>query len=62
MSLRPKKARVQNGGSACSAWWYDERGGISVYIVNNNSVVLSCRIKRSALIRFIERSGAKGKK
>ena len=52
MSLKPKRARVTTGASA---WWYDERGGISVFI-ENTAGVLSCVIKRSALIRFIERS------
>ena len=39
---------------ADSAWWYDERGGISVFI-RKDGVILSCKIRRADLVRFIER-------
>ncbi len=52
MSLKPKKAKIIKGKEA---WWYDERGAISVYI-SGMGTTLSCRIKRSELVKFIKRS------
>jgi len=58
MSRKPKKARVTDG---LSAWWYDERGGISVYIETHltGARVFSCRIKRSDLVKYIKRTEPK---
>ena len=56
MSLSPKKARVLRGKSA---WWYDECGAISVFVEGISGAVLSCQIKRSHLIKYIERSKKK---
>ena len=58
MSLKPKKARVVKGKDA---WWYDERGGISVYI-EGMGTILACVIKRSALERYLKRSSKGGER
>ena len=58
MKLTPNKARPLN---ADSAWWYDERGAISVY-VSKYLVTLSCKIRRADLVKFIERSKPRKRK
>ena len=55
ISRRPKKARTSGN---CTAWWYDERGGIGIYISDREKTV-TCRIKRSDLIKYIERTKRK---
>ena len=51
ISLQPKKSDVENGEEA---WWYDGKGSISIYIQGIDKI-LSCRIKRSALERYLKR-------
>ncbi len=58
ISLRPKKAWVMRGKSA---WWYDERGAISVFIEGLNNDVVSCRIQHRKLEKYIARSHGTGK-
>lgn len=55
MNNKPKKAKVVIGHDA---WWYDEKGGISVYVQRKNAgqSILACRIKRSDLVKFINRT------
>jgi hypothetical protein len=55
MTLTPKKAICTKGKSA---WWYEERGSIGIYI-EGFGTVLSCRIRRSALKSYLRRSEAK---
>ena len=55
MKLLPKKARVTK---ALSAWWYEERGAISVCI-QDFSTILACRITHSQLRKCIERTKKK---
>lgn len=49
----PRKARVTRGG--ISAWWYDERKGISVHIQSQHCIS-SLFIRRSDLRKYLERS------
>ena len=55
LSLKPKKARVMRG--AKSAWWYDEWGCILLLIDAGGTEPIRVSIKRSALLRYLERSG-----
>lgn len=55
LSLKPKKARSDKGCG--DSWWYDDRGSIHVLIQPDRFTnAVSCRIKRSALLKYIKRS------
>lgn len=54
LSLKPKAAHIIKGKSA---WWYDERGGIHICIDAGGGLIGQATIRRSALLRYIERSG-----
>ena len=54
LSLMPKQARTRR---AMDAWWYEERGAIRIYIQPiYPGPTWSCSIKRSQLLKYIERS------
>jgi len=50
----PHPAKPHSGST--EAWWYEEEHAINIYIRQSNVVILSARISRSALKRWIERT------
>ena len=54
MSLKPKQAIPMSADT--QAWWYEERGAISIYMQQKNGNIISARIRKSALVKFIKRS------
>ena len=53
LSIKSKKARIIRGGK--SAWWYDEKGAISIHIFAFGTTLV-CSIKRSELLKYLHRS------
>lgn len=54
LSRKPKFTRVISGAEA---WWYDDARSIHVLIqVGQGSQIVSCAIKRSELLKYINRS------
>ena len=52
LSLKPKQIRT----TAKAAWWYDDKRSIHILVQGFAEGLNSCHIKRSELLKYINRS------
>lgn len=55
LSLKPKRA-IPYTKATKDAWWYDDKGCITIHVQSLTGEVVSCKIRRSALLGYIARS------